>query len=52
MAKNFNQLYTGSVEKVYSQAKFALVLLAKMNNAADFSAVLAPNGKVDGTTTK
>lgn len=52
MAKTFNQVYLESNEQVYSKAVNALTLLAKSVPGVSFSPVLAPNGKVDGTTSK
>lgn len=52
MAKLFNQVYLESNAQVYSKAVNALTLAAKNVPGVVFTPVLAPNGKVDGTTTK
>lgn len=50
--KLFNQVYIESKEQVYSKAVNALTLMAKGVSGVEFTPVLAPNGKVDATTTK
>lgn len=52
MAKTFNQIYQEALANVYSKKVNALTLLAKQNSSVEFEPSLAPNGKVDATTTK
>lgn len=50
--KTWNQIYIESKESVYSKQVNALTLMAKSVPGVVFTPVLAPNGKVDATTTK
>lgn len=52
MAKTFNDIIMEANQSVYSKKVNALILAAKGVPGVDFSPVLAPNGKTDGTTSK
>lgn len=52
MAKNFNIAFKRVKEQVYSNEAQALVALAAANSSVEFTPILAPNGAVDGTTSK
>lgn len=50
--KTLNTIISETNTKVYTNPAYYNVMRAKMNSAAAFTPILAPNGKVDGTTTK
>lgn len=52
MAKKFNDIFIEAKNEVYSNKVNALTLLAQNTPAVAFTPILAPNGKVDGSTSK
>lgn len=52
MAKKFNIIFKRVKESVYSSEQQALTVLAAANSVVALDPILAPNGKVDGTTPK
>lgn len=52
MAKKFNDIFIEAKEQVYSAPAQSLVVLASANSMVEFTPVLAPNGKADGTTSQ
>lgn len=52
MAKTFNDIIVEAKNEVYSKKVNALVIAAHNVPGVDFSPVLSPNGKTDGTTSQ